>query len=168
MYVSVWYSVCVDTCLTDQIAVARAAVDRVLTGLTTGAVTGSTVKDLRLLLDRVDLGTTFAYNRFRESGAYLFDGYANGPAWLAANTHALRSEGHARKEHAVLLDVLGSFGESFHRNRIGYTHIKTLAAAVTDERRPLAVRDEHVLLEAAGDTECVRVQNDRPAVGVTM
>ena len=77
-----------DTCLADQIAAARAAVDRVLSGLTTGAVTGSTVKELRALLDRVDLGTTFAYTRFRESGEYLFDGYANRPAWLAANTHA--------------------------------------------------------------------------------
>ena len=35
--------VCVDTCLTDQIAVARAAVDRVLTGLTTADINGSTV-----------------------------------------------------------------------------------------------------------------------------
>ena len=149
MYGFVWYGVWVDTCLTDQIVAARAAVDRVLTGLTTGPVTGSTVKELRSLLDRVDLGVTFAYDRFRESGAYLYDGYANGPAWLAANTHAMRSEGHARNEHAVLLDVLASFGESFHHNRIGYTHIKTLAGVVTDERCLLAVRDEHVLLEAA-------------------
>ncbi len=140
---------CVDSCITDQIAVARAAIDRVLSNLTGADITGSTVKELRALLDRVDVGITFAYNRFQTSGDHLLDGYPNGPAWLAANTRALRSEGHARKEHADLLDLLGSFGDSFHGNRIGYAHIRILAPAVTEERRPLAVRDENVLLEAA-------------------
>ena len=60
-----------------------------------------------------------------------------------------RPRRNARKEHGVLLDGLGSFGESLHRNRIGHTHIKTLAAAVTEQRQSLAVRDEHVPLEAA-------------------
>ncbi len=138
-----------DSCITDQIAVARAAIDRVLSDLTTTDITGSTVKELRTLLDRLDLGITFTYNRFQKSGDHLLDGYPNGPAWLAANTRALRSEGHARKEHADLLDLLGSFGDSFHANRIGYAHIRILAPAVTEERRPLAVRDESVLLEAA-------------------
>jgi Domain of unknown function (DUF222) len=133
----------------DLIGVARAAVDQVLSELTTIDISGSTVKELRSLLDRVELGTTFAYNRFRESGDFLLDGYANGPAWLAANTNALRGEGHARKDQAELLDLLGSFGDSFHRNRIGYIQIKTLASVVSEERRPLAVRDEQVLLEAA-------------------
>ena len=139
----------VDTCLTDQIAVARAAIDQVLSNLTTANISGSTVKELRGMLDRVDLGTTFAYNQFRKSGDYLLEGYANGPAWLAAKTNAPRNEGLARKEHAELLDLLGSFGDSFHHNRIGYTHIRILAPALTEQRRALAVRDEHVLLEAA-------------------
>ena len=149
MYGFVWYIGWVDTCLTDQIAVARAAIDRVLSSLTTAEISGSTVKELHALLDRVDLGTTFAYNRFQKSGDHLLDGYANGPAWLAANTRALRHEVHARKDHAELLDLLGSFGDSFHHDRIGYAHIRILAPAVTEQRRSLAVRDEHVLLEAA-------------------
>jgi hypothetical protein len=139
----------VDSCIADQIAVARAAIDRVLSNLTSLEISGSTVKELRSLLDRVDLGITFAYDRFQKSGDHLLDGYANGPAWLAANTMALRSEGLARKDHAELLDLLGSFGNSFHANRIGYAHIRILAPAVPEERRPLAVRDEQVLLEAA-------------------
>ena len=138
-----------DSCLADQIAVAHAAIDRVLSGLTNTDISGSTIKELRSLLDRVDLGITFVYNRFQKSGDHLLDGYPNGSAWLAANTRALRSEGHARKDHADLLDLLGSFGDSFHANRIGYSHIRILAPAVTEERRPLAVRDESVLLEAA-------------------
>ena len=139
----------VDSSIAAQIAVARAAVDNVLSNLETAAITGQTVQELRALLDRVELGTTFAYNRFRESGDYLLDGYANAPAWFAANTNAVKSEGYARKEHAELLDLLRSFGDSFHYNRIGYTQIKTLATAVTEQRKELAVRDEKVLLEAA-------------------
>ncbi len=138
-----------DSSIADQIAVARAAVDRVLSNLTMADISGSTVKELRSLLDRVDLGTTFAYNRFRQSGQHLFEGYANGPAWLAANTNSLRHEGYARNDDADLLDLLGAFGDSFHLNRIGYAQIKTLAAAVNEQRRPLAIRDEAVLLEAA-------------------
>ena len=148
------YVVCVilahvSTCLSDKIAAARVAFDCVLAGLTTCEISGASVKELRALLDRVDLGTTFAYNRFRESGNYVLEGYGSGPAWLAANTSALGHEGHARREHAELLDLLGSFGDSFHQNRIGYTQIKTLAAVITAARRPLALRDEQVLLEAA-------------------
>ena len=138
-----------DTCLNDQIVAARSAVDRLLTALTTAEITGSAVKELRGLLDRVDLGTTFAYNRFQQSGDHLLEGYASGAAWLAANTNALSHEGHMRKDHAALLDLLGSFGDSFHQGRIGYSQIKTLASVMKPERRTLAVRNERVLCEAA-------------------
>ena len=138
-----------DTCIADQIAVAHAAIDGVLCNLTTAEITGQTVKELRGLLDRLDLGITFAYNQYRNSGDYLLDGHPNGPAWLAANTNALASEGHSRKEHGELLDLLRSFGDAFHAQRIGYNHIRILAPAITEERRALAVRDEAVLLQAA-------------------
>ena len=136
--------------------------------LTTTDITGSTVKELRTLLDRLDLGITFTYNRFQKSGDHLLDGYPNGPAWLAANPRALRSEGHARKEHAELLDLLGSFGDSFHANRIGYAHIRILAPAVTEERRPLAVRDERRVARSGGSTHAIGVQNGGPQMGVVM
>ena len=95
--------------------------------LTTAEITGQTLKELRGLLDRLDLGITFAYNRYRNNGDYLLDGHPNAPAWLAANTNALASEGHTRKEHGELLDLLRSFGDAFHAQRIGYNHIRILA-----------------------------------------
>jgi hypothetical protein len=79
MYARGWYWFGVKDRVDTLIGVARAAIDRVLSELTTGGISSSTVKELRCLLDRVDLGTTFAYSQFRVSRDSLLDGHANAP-----------------------------------------------------------------------------------------
>ncbi len=137
--------------LSERVEALVAAAELVVLALTNQAerVDGDVVVGARRLVDVAELICTRAICRFDDGRSFSDEGHVDLSAWLAANTHARRSEGLTRRAHGKVLDQLPMFAAAFSKGAVGQGHLKVLSSAVTAERVPVAVKQEAVIVEAA-------------------
>jgi Domain of unknown function (DUF222)/HNH endonuclease len=145
----VWYAEHVSSTALDHIADAAAALHRAMADIgNVASGTGELAVALRGIVDLSELACTRSIASI-DAAIVRDNGHANISDWFAANTHAGPHEGARRIKHAELLSKLPLFLEAAIEGAIGSAHITVFARALKKNRLPYAIRDEHVLLNAA-------------------
>jgi hypothetical protein len=119
------------------------------------SATGELAVSLRAIVDLSELACTRSI-ALVDPAVVRDEGHANLSDWFAANTHAGPHEGTLRMRHAELLAKLPPFLEAASDGTLGVAQIAVFARARKKNRMPFAIRDEHVLLNAATNLRPVR------------
>jgi Domain of unknown function (DUF222)/HNH endonuclease len=137
--------------LNDLVAAATCSLEAAITELVASCVRvdSSTIVATRRLVDLAELVCTRAIGVFEDGRSFTDEGHVDLSAWLAAKTHARKSEGLTRLTHGKVLDLLPMFFSAFAVGDVGQGHLRILASAVTAERAALAVTHEQTLVESA-------------------
>ncbi len=114
----------------------------------------SKVRELDVVLRRVEAAIVGATEHADRTAHYLSDGHRSVSSWLMATTNCSRSEATARRRSAKLVRGLTTLAAEFMAGRVGIAQVRELARLAANPRvGDQLASSEDILLEVAKSLE---------------